>query len=101
MHQGYETGGEYYWLIDKRVIKEILNIYTSEDNTGAEPAKKDLSSSNSKVTFVPGNNAEFFDVKIIKTGRKSVKVGRTYVLKPFTETEIYTYSDGKYQLVKK
>ncbi len=39
--------------------------------------------------------------KIVKTGKKAVKVGRNYTLRPYSETEIYTYVDGKYLLVKK
>jgi hypothetical protein len=101
MGMGYERGGEYYWIVSNGIINEILNVYTSEDNTAAEGPKKDLAISNSKVIFTPGNNPEFFDVKIVKTGKKSVKVGRTYVLKPFSEIELYVYLDGKYQPVKK
>lgn len=87
--------GEAFWRIDDEdFLKPILSIYNG--NICGEREE-----SHSTVTFVPSSNAEFFDAKVTTVGVKAVKVGRKYTWKPFTKIEIYTFKNGKYQLIEK
>ncbi len=100
-HMGYGKTGEDFWIMQDGVMKEVLTIVTSEDNSAAlADSQKDLLTYKSKIEFAPGSNSNFFDAKVTTTGKKSVQVGRKYLPKLFTKSETYTFVNGKYELVK-
>lgn len=89
--------GAYYWRLDGRFPREILNIYTSQaSDTDYAPSER--ISFRTTTAFLPSTSGEFSDVKVTTVGRKAGKVGSRYVMKPFTKTEIYVYSNGRYKL---
>jgi hypothetical protein len=89
--------GVYYWRIDGGFPREILNIYTSQDYD-TDYAPNERISFRTTTVFLPTATAEFFDVKVTTVGKKAVKVGLRFVMKPFTKTETYIFSEGKYNL---
>lgn len=89
--------GAYYWRLDGRFPREILNIYTSQD-TDNDYALNERISFRTTTAFLPSTSGEFSNVKVTTVGRKAGKVGSRYVMQPFTKTEIYIYSNGRYTL---
>jgi hypothetical protein len=101
MQMGYESTQDDIWAFIDGTLREIVNISTSADNSGAVgSSNENFESSKSKVTIFQGSNPTFFDIKVLTTGRKAVKLGRKFVIKPFTKSETYKFSNGKYELVK-
>ena len=100
MHQGHIDGGDYYITLDSN-FREILGYATIEtsDKYG-EMSEYDIDIT-AKAKFIQGANPDYFDVKVVTTGRKAVKIGKRYFLKPYIKTDIYTYVEDKYKLVKK
>ena len=91
-----QVKGDYYWRIDGRFPREILNIYTWQDYD-PDDAAKDRKSFRTTTTFLPTVNSQFFDVKVVAVGKEAALVGRRYVMKPFTTTDIYVFSEGIYR----
>ena len=101
MHQGYENRGDYYFALDNDLFREILSYSTFEDSSASDVKGEDQISVRGKVSFVAGIHPDYYDAKVQITGKKAVKVGRGYMLKPYTKTEIYSYIDNKYQPITK
>lgn len=101
MHQGYEQGGDYYFALDNNSFRVILSYSTLADSSASSVLGEDQISVKGKVSFVEGSNPDYYDVKVLITGKKAAKVGKSYILKPYSKIEIYTYIGDKYQLVKK
>ena len=101
MNMGEENGGEQYITLDGGIFNEIFTVTTHTDNTASMAPIKVQLSSNSKVIFKPSANSEYFDAVISTSGKKGQKVGNRYLLKPFVQSDLYRYSDGKYRLVEK
>lgn len=100
MGMGYETGWEDYIAIDKGKFNAIYNVITYSNNLGAAPPIKDQINTKSKVVFRPVPNSVYYDIYVNTTGKKGKLVGKRYILSPFVKTEIYKFSNGKYELVK-
>ena len=78
MQQGYQYDGDYYLEIKDGYSQEILKVFTGEDNIGAVGRfSKDYQSYISKVEFTKGNNPNYFDIKVITSGKKAAKMGDT------------------------
>lgn len=101
MQMGYETTGNEIWAFIDGTLRKIVEFYTSSDNSGAvDDSNENFESSKSKIIFSQGSNPDFFDIKISTTGKKAVKIGRKFILKPFTKLETYSFIGGRYELVK-
>lgn len=100
MHQGNVDGGDYYISLEGKVFKEILSYSTIETSYNDGVVTEYDVSTNSKAFFIQGENPNYLDVKVVTTGKKAVKVGKRYYLKPYTNTNLYKYKDGKYELVR-
>ena len=82
-------------------VNQVLHVQTGSDNSGnCEPACADLEpdhwecvghepcySSDSTLEFVPGEHAEYFDLKMTTTSTPSGE----------TRVTVFAYSDGTYQ----
>lgn len=100
MHQGNVDGGDYYISLENKVFNEILSYSTIETSYNDGVVTEYDVSTNSKVFFIQGENPNYLDVKVVTVGKKAVKVSKRYYLKPYTNTDLYKYKDGKYKLVK-
>ena len=90
--QGNAHVSETYFLEAGNSVDEVLFIETHWDNSGRcipedEEAER-CTEFDSTLEFVPGKNAEIFDLKVTKTATHD---------ESFREETLYTYVDGKYQ----
>lgn len=95
-----QVKGEYYWRIDGQFPREILNIYTYQDYD-PDYSPKDRKSFRTTTAFVPNGTSEFFDVKVTSAGKEAALTGRRYVMKPYQRIDLYSFVNGRYDLVKK
>jgi len=90
--QGNTHVAETYFLEAGDSVDEVLFIETHWDNSGNCGLREDETDRceefDSTLEFVPGKNAEVFDLKVIGTAKHDDK---------FREETLYIYADGKYQ----
>lgn len=97
MGQGYEVGVVSLMEINIGIINEILFLRTHEDSTGATDDVRKQIVRNSKLTFKPTGQSEYFDLLVQTTGKKPTKIGKKYFLKPFAVSQTFRVQDGIYR----
>ncbi|MGB2752080.1 MAG: hypothetical protein WBC19_08470 [Pyrinomonadaceae bacterium] len=98
MGQGYETGITNLYAIDEGSINEILYLQSHKSNIAAISDVSRMEVKDIKVSFKPGSNPDYYDALFVITGKAPKKVGRKYVLTPYSRTEIHPFSDSKYYI---
>lgn len=94
--QGYELGSSQYFEVGNRLLKLVLYLQTHADNTGAVPEIQKQFKQDIKVAFQAGRNVDYFDAIFFVTGKKPAKIGRRFLLTPFSRKEVHPFSDGLY-----
>jgi hypothetical protein len=94
--QGNFHVGETYFLEVGDSVDEVLFIETHFDNSMNCGMREDgtdrCEEYDSKLEFVPGKNAEIFDLKVTRTAKHD---------ETLREETLYIYADGKYQAAEK
>jgi hypothetical protein len=99
--QGYYYRFATFLLEAGQTVNQVLHVETGSDNSGAcDPECEDLEpgyweceglkpcySSDSELEFVPGEHAEYFDLKMTTTSTPSGE----------TRVTVFAYNDGTYQ----
>ena len=90
--QGNSHVSETYFLEAGDSVDEVLLIETHWDNSGrcipGEEGRDQCVEFDSTLEFVPGKNAEIFDLKVTGTAKHD---------ETFREETLYIYADGKYR----
>lgn len=100
-HMGETIGVVDIFEIDNNVFRKIFSETILEDTSISGMVGEYSRELTSRINFVQGINPEYFDIKVITTGRTAIKSGRRYILKPYNKTEMYTYTEGKYKKITK
>jgi hypothetical protein len=98
-NQGYFGGSFYIFSVVENSFREIGEIESYQDNSGALTGGEDFAHYKGKYQFVPGPHPQFFDFRVRYSGRKAVGKGRAAVVRPFSKTQLYRYTNGQYEKV--
>lgn len=110
LHMGIATSSLALLVEDKGRINEVLlfsELASNNEGAGCEDYDEDENSLKtapkcfsyeSDYDFEPGQNPDFYDLKIKRTGTMQDNEGK---VKPVNETFVYRFLNGKYEEVKK
>ncbi|MFN3329925.1 MAG: hypothetical protein ACK419_03255, partial [Pyrinomonadaceae bacterium] len=96
-----EFSYSYLWHKDGVITEHQIPIPFSDTSGYYSPDQDGYVEFDFKIEYLPNNGSEYYDIKVIFSGKRSVKVGRRYVPEPFTSFIVYRFSNETYEPIIK
>lgn len=95
---GLEISTSHYIGRVDGTIKRILSV-TNAYTIAGYVVEENSQTTEAKVEYLPVADSDYFNIKVTTTGDKAVKIGKRFIMKPFSEVVLYKFIDGSYQPV--